>query len=142
MTIIDLGMYMVKSMWAFSYATASFATLVLTGVAISGAATKNRSLNIALCLLSNHLSELPLTIMFTDACFYTWLNVTGIFRKWMRRSKRGSLLKQHADININWNRLLALPRTSLNRGVSSRAVFLLHKHHHGDRPPLPLQAVL
>jgi len=72
---------MAKSMWAFSYATASFVTLVLTGVAISGAATRNRTVNIVLCLLSNHLSELPLTIMFTDACFYTWLNVTGIFRE-------------------------------------------------------------
>lgn len=67
-------------MWALSYATASLLTLVITWVAIAGAATKSRTVNIVLCLLCNHLSELPLTIMFTDACFYTWLNITGTFR--------------------------------------------------------------
>lgn len=70
-------------MWAFSYAAASFVTLVLTWVAITGAATRNRKINIALCILSNQLSELPLTVMCLDACFYTWLNITGTFRKWM-----------------------------------------------------------
>ncbi|KAF9574517.1 hypothetical protein EC968_006322 [Mortierella alpina] len=80
MALINLGMYLARSMWAFSYAGASFVTLALTWVAITGAATRNRKINIALCILSNQLSELPLTVMCMDACFYTWLNVTGTFR--------------------------------------------------------------
>ncbi|CAO3571155.1 unnamed protein product [Mortierella alpina] len=81
MALIDLGMYLARSMWAFSYAAASFVTLVLTWVAITGAATRNRKINIALCILSNQLSELPLTVMCLDACFYTWLNITGTFQE-------------------------------------------------------------
>lgn len=77
----ELGMSLARSMWALSYATASLLTLVITWVAIAGAATKSRTVNIVLCLLCNHLSELPLTIMFTDACFYTWLNITGTFQE-------------------------------------------------------------
>ncbi|KAG9324416.1 hypothetical protein KVV02_004436 [Mortierella alpina] len=81
MALIDLVMYLARSMWAFSYAGASFVTLVLTWVAITGAATRHRKINIALCILSNQLSELPLTVMCLDACFYTWLNVTGTFQE-------------------------------------------------------------
>lgn len=81
---MDLGMYLAKSTWAVSYAAASFVTLVLSWVAITGTATRNRKINIILCVLSNQLSELPLTIMCTDACFYTWLNLTGTFRTCFR----------------------------------------------------------
>ncbi|KAF9091887.1 hypothetical protein BGX23_004797 [Mortierella sp. AD031] len=81
MALMDLGMYLAKSTWAISYATASFVALVLSWVAITGAATRSRKVNIVLCILSIHLSELPLTIMFMDACFYTWLNVTGTFQE-------------------------------------------------------------
>ncbi|KAF9116818.1 hypothetical protein BGX27_010435 [Mortierella sp. AM989] len=55
--------------------------MVLTWVAISGAATRNRKFNFILCGLSNLLSELPLSVMIMDACFYTWLNVTGTFQE-------------------------------------------------------------
>lgn len=81
MALMDLGMYLAKSTWAVSYAAASFVTLVLSWVAITGTATRNRKINIILCVLSNQLSELPLTIMCTDACFYTWLNLTGTFQE-------------------------------------------------------------
>jgi hypothetical protein len=80
MALMDLGMYLAKSTWAVSYAAASFVTLILSWVAITGSATRNRKINIILCVLSNQLSELPLSIMCTDACFYTWLNLTGTFR--------------------------------------------------------------
>ncbi|KAG0250294.1 hypothetical protein BG011_008501 [Mortierella polycephala] len=81
MALISLGMYMAKSVWALSYAAASFVTMVLAWVAITGAATRYRKINIILCILSNHLSELPLTIMCMDACFYTWLTLTGTFQE-------------------------------------------------------------
>jgi hypothetical protein len=80
-TLFNLGMYVARSMWGMSYAAASFLTMALTWVAITGAATKYRKVNIILCVLSNQLSEVPLTIMLMDACFYTWLNVTGTFRR-------------------------------------------------------------
>ncbi|KAI8595447.1 hypothetical protein EDD21DRAFT_41418 [Dissophora ornata] len=88
MTIIELGLYVAKSTWALSYATASVVAMASTWVAISGAATKHRRVNFVLCALSNQLSELPMSVMCMDACFYTWLNVTGTFRK------------DHGDINI------------------------------------------
>lgn len=81
MALFDLGMYVARSMWGLSYAAASFLTMALTWVAITGAATRYRKVNIILCILSNHVSELPLTIMLMDACFYTWLNLTGTFSK-------------------------------------------------------------
>ncbi|KAG0370659.1 Alpha/Beta hydrolase protein [Gamsiella multidivaricata] len=81
MALISLGMYLAKSMWAVSYAIASFVTMVLTWVAISGAATRYRKVNWILCALSIQLSELPVSIMCMDACFYTWLNVTGTFQE-------------------------------------------------------------
>ncbi|KAF9993033.1 hypothetical protein BGZ65_011505, partial [Modicella reniformis] len=81
MALFNLGMYMARSTWAVSYAAASFLTMVLTWVAISGTATKHRKINILLCILSNQLSEVPLTIMLMDAWFYTWLNVTGTFQE-------------------------------------------------------------
>lgn len=69
-----------KTLGALSYATASLTALTLTGVAITGGATRNRTANIVLFLLCNHLSELPFTVMLADALFYTWLKFTGTFR--------------------------------------------------------------
>ncbi|KAF9896601.1 hypothetical protein BX616_007137, partial [Lobosporangium transversale] len=79
MTLISLNMYLAKSSWALSYAIASFVTMALTWVAITGAATRYRKVNWVLCILSNQLSELPLSVMCMDACFYTWLTLTGTF---------------------------------------------------------------
>ncbi|KAK3831903.1 MAG: Alpha/Beta hydrolase protein [Linnemannia gamsii] len=81
MALMDLGMYLAKSTWAVSYAACSFVTLVLSWVAITGTATRNRKVNIVLCIFSNQLSELPLSVMCLDACFYTWLNLTGTFQE-------------------------------------------------------------
>ncbi|KAF9190581.1 hypothetical protein BGZ51_008432 [Haplosporangium sp. Z 767] len=55
--------------------------MAVAWIAITGAATRYRKVNIILCILSNYLSELPLTIMCMDACFYTWLTLTGTFQE-------------------------------------------------------------
>ncbi|KAF9429492.1 hypothetical protein BGZ76_001223 [Entomortierella beljakovae] len=55
--------------------------MAVTWVAISGFATRNRTINFILCGFSNILSELPVSVMILDACFYTWLNVTGTFQE-------------------------------------------------------------
>ncbi|KAG0312676.1 hypothetical protein BGZ99_009322 [Dissophora globulifera] len=81
MSLIDLSIYLARSIWALSYATASLVTMILTWVAITGAATRYRKVNIVLCALCNQLSELPLSVMCMDACFYTWLTVTGTFQE-------------------------------------------------------------
>ncbi|KAG0209111.1 hypothetical protein BGX28_000128 [Mortierella sp. GBA30] len=81
MPLIDLALYLARSVWALSYATASIVALVLTWVAITGTATRSRKVNIGLCVLCNQLSELPVSVMCMDACFYTWLNVTGTFQE-------------------------------------------------------------
>ncbi|KAF9379812.1 hypothetical protein CPB97_008750 [Podila verticillata] len=70
-----------KSLGALSYATASVTVLALTGVAITGGATRNRTANIVLFLLCTHLAELPFTVMLADALFYTWLKFTGTFQE-------------------------------------------------------------
>jgi hypothetical protein len=99
MALFDLGMYMARSMWGLSYAAASFLTMALTGVAIIGASTRYRRVNIILCVLSNHLSELPTTIMLMDAYFYTWLSVTRTFRKLATNfeTKQVALPKNHTE---------------------------------------------
>ncbi|KAG0084538.1 hypothetical protein BGZ93_001190 [Podila epicladia] len=70
-----------KTLGALSYATASLTALALTGVAITGGATRNRTANIVIFLLCNQLAELPFTVMLADASFYTWLKLTGTFQE-------------------------------------------------------------
>ncbi|KAF9972146.1 hypothetical protein BGZ73_004778 [Actinomortierella ambigua] len=68
-------------MWAVSYALASILTLTMTWVAIHGTATRSHTVNLIFSLLSDHLSELPFSIMILDACYYTWLTATGTFQQ-------------------------------------------------------------
>ncbi|KAF9963671.1 hypothetical protein BGZ65_001364 [Modicella reniformis] len=68
---------LVRSIWVLSYAVVSAAGLLLTGVAITGLPTKSRTANVVLSLLSNHMSELPWTVILLDVGFYIWLSITG-----------------------------------------------------------------
>ncbi|KAI7821677.1 Alpha/Beta hydrolase protein [Gamsiella multidivaricata] len=68
---------LVRSTWAIAYAASTVSVLILTGVAITGLPTKNRTANVVLSLLNNHMSELPLTVVLMDAFFYFWLGITG-----------------------------------------------------------------
>ncbi|KAF9355392.1 hypothetical protein BGX34_010498 [Mortierella sp. NVP85] len=68
---------LVRSYWALSYAALSVAGLLLTGVAITGVPAKNRKVAIVLTLLSNHMSELPWTVVLMNLAFSLWLSITG-----------------------------------------------------------------
>ncbi|KAG0257368.1 hypothetical protein DFQ27_005173 [Actinomortierella ambigua] len=81
MGLLQLYWSILRSMWAASYALASILTLTMTWVAIRGTATRSHTINLILSLLSDQLSELPISIMILDACYYTWLTATGTFQQ-------------------------------------------------------------
>ncbi|KAI8594385.1 hypothetical protein EDD21DRAFT_421799 [Dissophora ornata] len=71
---------LVRSTWALSYAALSITTLLLTGTAITGVPTKNRTVNVLLSIFNNQMSELPLTVILLDIALYFCLTITGTTR--------------------------------------------------------------
>ncbi|KAF9093369.1 hypothetical protein BGX23_003385 [Mortierella sp. AD031] len=71
---------LVRSTWALSYVAFSFLSLILTGFAIVGEKTPNRTLNVVLSLTGVQFSEFSLIMLLLDILFQTWLSITGTFR--------------------------------------------------------------
>ncbi|KAG0325946.1 hypothetical protein BG004_003068 [Podila humilis] len=109
-------------MGALSYALASITALALTGVAITGASTTNRTANIIIFLLCNQLAELPFTVMLMDACFYTWLNLTGVFLPYWVQKEQLS-----AQVSDGWESVIDMSldvyRPNVVQGGDDRPVF-------------------